>query len=271
MRGGLERLCNILMPALFLMLALLVTIALALPDAGRGVAFYLTPDFSRLAEPRVWVAALGQAFFSLGVGTGIMLTYGSYQGQGSLVKSAVIVSAADLAVALLAGLVIFPVVFSFGFDPAAGVQLAFVTLPLVFEEMGFGFLFGSVFFLLLFFAALTSAVSILELPVATLVDTRAMRRRPAAALVTTVIMLLGLPSALSYSALRIELFGMPFLDLKDLAFGTVGMMVGALVLSLTAGWALRERILPGPLMVLVRFVVPVVLAVTLVARLAERQ
>ena len=269
-RNGLERLCNILMPALFAILALLVVTALSLPGAGRGVAFYLTPDFSRLADPLVWTAAFGQAFFSLGVGTGIMLTYGSYLARGDVARSAVLITAADLLVAVMGGLIVFPVVFSFGYDPASGVQLAFVTLPRIFEEMGFGLLFGSTFFLLMFFAALTSAVSILEVPVATLIDVWGIPRRRAAAAATAVVLLLGLPSALSYTALRLELFGVPLLDLKDFAFGTVGMTLGALALSVAAGWFAREKLLPGALMVIVRVVVPLALIASLIARLLDR-
>ena len=196
-RRGLERLCNVSMPVLIAMLGLLAAVALSLPGAGRGVAFYLTPDFTRLADPLVWTAAFGQAFFSLGVGTGIMLTYGSYLAHAGIARSALLITAADLVVAIAGGLVVFPVVFSFGYDPEAGVRLAFVTLPRIFEEMGFGLLFGSTFFLLLFFAALTSAVSILEVPVATLMDVWGISRRRAAAAATGVVMLLGLPSALS--------------------------------------------------------------------------
>jgi NSS family neurotransmitter:Na+ symporter len=275
-RGGLERLCNVLMPALFAMLGALVATALALPGAGRGVAFYLTPDLRRLADPLVWTAAFGQAFFSLGVGSGVMLTYGSYLRRGDVVRSAVLITAADLVVAVLGGLIVFPVVFSFGYDPAAGVQLAFVTLPRIFEEMGFGLLFGSIFFLVLFFAALTSAVSILELPVATLIDVWGISRRSAAASVTAVVTLLGLPSALSYTALRLELFGVPLLDLKDFAFGTVGMTLGALALSVAAGWfvdeaVLREAVGDRPRLVrlflaALRFFIPAVLALNLAAR-----
>jgi len=117
-----------------------------------------------------------------------MLTYGSYLPRGDLARSAVLITAADLVVAVLGGFVIFPVVFSFGYDPAAGVPLAFVTLPRIFQEPDFGLLFGTAFFLLLFFAALTSAVSILELPVATLIDVWGISRLWAAASVTAVVM-----------------------------------------------------------------------------------
>jgi NSS family neurotransmitter:Na+ symporter len=276
-RSGLERLCSVLMPVLFAMLALLVVTALSLPGARRGVAFYLTPDFSRLADPLVWTAAFGQAFFSLGVGTGIMLTYGSYLARGDVVRSAALITAADLVATMLSGLVIFPTVFAFGYDPASGVQLAFVTLPRVFEEMGFGLLFGSTFFLLMLFAALTSAVSILELPVATLIDVWGISRRRAAVVATTAVMLLGLPSALSYTALRLELFGTPLLDLKDFAFGTVGMTLGALALSMAAGWfvdesIVREAVGRRPWLVrlflgALRFFIPAVLTLNLTVRM----
>lgn len=134
----------------------------------------------------------------------------------------------------------------------------------------FPYVVGTTFFLLMFFAALTSAVSILEVPVATLIDVWGMPRRRAASVATAVVLLLGLPSALSYTALRLELFGVPLLDLKDFAFGTVGMTLGALVLSVAAGWFAREKLLPGALMVIVKVVVPLALVASLIARLLDR-
>ena len=277
---GIERLSWWLMPLLFALLALLVASALALPGAARGLAFYLTPDFSRLSDPLVWLAAFGQAFFSLGVGTGIMHTYGSYLGGGRLVRNALVIAAADLLVALLAGFMVFPIVFSFGLDPAAGVQLAFVTLPAVFAEMRFGGVLGAAFFLLLFAAALTSAVSMLEVPVATLIDAWGMARGRAAGVAGGAVVLLGLPSALSYTALRVELFGARLLDLKDFAFGTVGMVVAGVILSVSAGWffdtrAVLEHLRLGPawrraFLALVRYFIPLALSANLVARLAGR-
>jgi len=227
---GIECLSRVLMPTFFVMLAILAVMALSLPGAPQGIAYYLTPDLSRLTDPLVWTAAFGQAFFSLGVGSGIMLTYASYAGDNDLVKSAGLITVADLLVALVGGLVIFPVVFSFGGDPAAGVQLAFVTLPRIFQDLAFGRFFGGAFFLLLFIAALTSAVSILEVPVATLVDAYGVGRRRATAIASAAVTLIGLPSALSYTALKVELFGTPLLDLKDFVFGTVGLMAAGLIL-----------------------------------------
>ncbi len=246
-RQGIEKLSKFLIPLLFAMLLLLVIFAISLPGAAKGIEFYLTPDFGKLADPFVWTAAFGQAFFSLGVGTGIMLTYGSYMRDENIVKSAGIITVSDLLVAILGGFVVFPIVFSFGLDPAAGVQLAFVTLPPVFQEMSFGFLLGAIFFLLLFFAALTSAVSMLEVPVATLIDSYGFERKKATLLVSMVIFLVGLPSALSYTPLKLALFGTPLLDIKDFAFGTIGIISAGLVLTIVRDGILTMESYPNRL------------------------
>lgn len=276
-RRGIERLSIVLMPLLMLLVVLLAGAAMSLPGASRGLAYYLAPDFARLAEPAVWVAAFGQAFFSLGVGAGIMLTYGSYAGAGSVVLSAGLVAAADLLVAVVAGLVVFPVVFSSGLDPAVGVQLAFVTLPRVFEQMAFGLVFGTAFFFLLAVAALTSAVSMLEVPVATLIEVAGLSRRRATSVATAVVLVLGLPSALSYAGTTLEVRGRPLLDVVDFAFGTVGMIVAGLVLSLAAGWFVPARVLTGALpdarlvrwsfLLTIRVLVPLALAGSVAATL----
>ncbi|MBU4491284.1 MAG: sodium-dependent transporter, partial [Euryarchaeota archaeon] len=272
-RQGIEKLSKFLIPLLFAMLLLLVIFALSLPGAAKGIEFYLTPDFGKLADPLVWTAAFGQAFFSLGVGTGIMLTYGSYMRDENIVKSAGIITVSDLMIAILGGFVVFPIVFSFGVDPAAGVQLAFVTLPPIFQEMSFGFLFGAVFFLLLFFAALTSAVSMLEVPVATLIDSYGFERKKATSIISIVIILIGLPSALSYTALKLELFGTPLLDRMDLAFGTIGIIAAGLVLCIVAGWFIDPKVIfqqiggkrwmQGLFIIIIKFFIPVILFINL--------
>lgn len=132
----------------------------------------------------MWTAAFGQAFFSLGVGTGLLLTYGSYMRDEPIVPSAVTITVADVVVALLGGLVVFLVVFAFGLDPAASVHLAFVTLPPIFHHLQFGMGLGVLFFMLLFVAALTSAVAMLEVLTATLIDVYGVQRKPATTLVT---------------------------------------------------------------------------------------
>ncbi len=278
-RQGIEKLSKFLIPLLFAMLLLLVIFALSLPGAAKGIEFYLTPDFGKLADPLVWTAAFGQAFFSLGVGTGIMLTYGSYMRDENIAKSAGIITVADLLVAILGGFVVFPIVFSFGLDPASGVKLAFVTLPPIFQEMSFGFLLGAAFFLLLFFAALTSAVSMLEVPVATLIDSYGFERKKATLLVSIAIFLVGLPSALSYTPLKLALFGTPLLDIKDFAFGTIGIISAGLILTIVAGWYLDHGIISRQIggrrwmqrlfMLVIKFFIPVILFINLVARVIK--
>lgn len=278
-KQGIEKLSKLLIPLLFGMLFLLLASSLSLPGAIQGIEFYLAPNFSKLSDPFVWTAALGQAFFSLSVGTSILLTYGSYMQDEKIVKSATIVTVSDLLVAMMAGLVIFPIVFSFGLDPAAGVQLTFVTLPPIFQEMNFGILLGAVFFLLLFFAALTSAVSMLEVPVATLIDTYGFDRKKATLIASIIIILIGLPSALSYTALKLELFGTPFLDLKDYAFGTIGITMAGLILSIIAGWFLDPKIIFEKIgggkkmqrlfILIIRFFIPIILLLNLLTTLIK--
>jgi len=277
-KKGIEKLSKLLIPLLFIMLLMLLGFSLLLPGTMAGVKFYLLPDFSKLSDPFVWTAAFGQAFFSLSVGTGIMLTYGSYMGDEKIIKSAAIITISDLMVAILAGLIIFPIVFTFGFDPAAGVQLAFVTLPSIFHQMEYGYFFGAVFFLLLFFAAITSAVSMLEVPVSTLIDTYGFDRKKATSLISIIVILIGLPSALSYTTMKLELFGMPILDINDIAFGTIGIILAGLILSIIVGWFLDpdvifhhiggERWMQMLFYHIIKFMIPIILFVNLVIRIA---
>ncbi|MFA7198251.1 MAG: sodium-dependent transporter [Methanoculleus sp.] len=273
-REGIERLSRYLIPVLLVILIFLVAFSLTEPGAFEGIEFYLSPDFSKLTDPAVWIAAFGQAFFSLSVGMGILITFGSYLRKGSLFRNATIIAVADILIAVLAGLVIFPLVFTAGLDPAAGVNLAFISLPTAFMEIQYGMLLGTLFFLMLFAAALTSAASMLEVPVAALMDSYGYPRKRATLLVFAVIMLLGLPSALSYTALNLEVFGTPFLDLADYMFGTIGLIVAGLIVSIVGGWFMsRTRIcaeIDGcgwqqrAYMVLIRYGVPAILLVTLI-------
>jgi NSS family neurotransmitter:Na+ symporter len=278
-RKGLERLSKLLIPVLFVMMLILVTYSLALPGADQGLSFYLQPNFGRLVDPSVWTAAFGQAFFSLGVGMGVMLTYGSYAGKESIAKSSAVIAVSDTSISLLAGMMIFPIVFSFGLDPAAGVQLAFVTLPSVFGQIGYGYILGAAFFLLLFFAAFTSAVSMLEVPVATIMEAYRMDRRKASALSSALIFILGIPAALSYTQLSSSIWGLPILDIYDTAFGTMSIIVAGLILTIIAGWRLDKSVLPkelgggcitqNALRVLIRYAIPLILTGTLIARLIQ--
>lgn len=276
---GIEKLCTILLPLLLAMILMLVAFALTLPGAKQGLQFYLTPDFSKMLAPSVWRAAFGQAFYSLGAGTGIMLTYGSYMRNEKIVKSATIIAISDLTIALLVGFIIFPFVFTFGLDPAAGVQLAFITLPTIFETMNYGFILGAAFFTLLFFAALTSAVSIMEVPVAALMDSYEFTRKKAATFTFVIVMLLGLPSALSYTTLKLQIFEMPFFDLIDITFGTIGIVVTGLILTIIVVWFVDQKIILKEIggkkeaqklfMLIIKIFVPLMLLISLVLQVIE--
>ncbi|MEQ8807130.1 MAG: sodium-dependent transporter, partial [Rhodospirillales bacterium] len=196
-RGGIERAARILMPVLALLVVVLAVRAVTLDGAAKGIAFFLTPDFSKVTWDTV-NAALGQAFFSLSLGMGTMITYASYLNrQVNLPQTAAQVTVLDTGFAVVAGFMILPAVFAFGFDPAAGPGLTFITLPAVFAQMPAGALFAFLFFVLLAIAALTSAVSIIEPVVSYLIDERGLSRRAATWGAGAVIWVLGVPSALS--------------------------------------------------------------------------
>lgn len=197
--GGIERAAKILMPTLIVIIFVLIIYALSLDNASKGLGFYLMPDFSKITFPVIY-NALGQAFFSLSLGMGALITYGSYVGKNdNIITSAVLITLADVGIAFIAGLMMFPLVFSQGLDTAGGAGLIFQTLPGVFGSMGpvLGIVVGSLFFLLLSFAALTSTVSLLEVPVAYLVDEQKIKRKQAVWLVAIFIFIIGIPSLIS--------------------------------------------------------------------------
>ncbi len=234
---GIERANKLLMPALFVLLLILLARAVTLPGAADGLRFFLVPDFSRVTGA-TFSAALSQAFFSLSLGMGCMVTYGSYLRSRERIASASgMVVGLDVLAAILAGLVVLPVVFAFGFDPGQGPGLTFVTLPAVFASMPLGQLFGVLFFLLLAIAALTSAVSILEPAVSLLVDERGLSRTAAAWACAAVALALGIPASLSFGAWAgFTLFGKTFFDLLDFAATSVMMPLGALLTAVFVGW-----------------------------------
>jgi NSS family neurotransmitter:Na+ symporter len=281
-QGGIERWSKILMPMLFLILALLVVRSITLPGAAVGLRFYLQPDFSKVTMGTV-MNAMGQAFFSLSLGMGAMITYGSYLSKReSLFSAAAWVCLADTAIALLAGFAIFPALFTIpGLQPTEGSGLIFVVLPNVFDHIPGGTFFGAGFFILLAVAALTSTISLLEVVVAYVVDEKGWSRHRAVLVFGTVSFLVGIPSALGSGAVKwlTELpFGHEsFLDLMDFAFGNLSLAVGAVLLSLFVGWrwGMRQAVeeihseglapwLPRAWSVLLRFVCPVAIVVILV-------
>lgn len=270
---GIERMAKLLIPFTFVILGVLVLYLATLDGFVDGLRFFFTPEVSVLGDPIIWSAAFGQVFFSFSVGMGVMLTYGSYLGADANVpRSALTIAVADLAVALLAGVVIFGIVFAVGLEPASGTDLAFTTLPAGFAEMPLGSVVAVCFFGLLFVAAIAPSVSMLEVGVAGVMQTTGWSRDRASVAMTGVIFLAGLPSALSYSAVELSVFGRPFLDGLDATVGTLGLPLGAIAIIVVFTWVqdqtvLRDQLGDSLVLPLVKYVVPVVLAVVTTLRL----
>lgn len=236
---GIELAGRILMPVLTAMVILLAGYALALPGASRGLAFLFAPDWSALGSPRLYLAALGQAFFSLGVAMGVMITYAGYvRSHERLASSAAAVAAGDTLFAVVAGMAIFPIVFAFGMDPAFGPALAFVTLPQVFAVMPGGTWIGVAFFFLLSAAALTSAVSLLEVPVA-IAARLGLRRATAAVVLAAAAFVAGVPSALGTGPWReVNIAGRDILGAVDFLAADLLLPIVGIVVVLFVGWVL---------------------------------
>ena len=239
--GGIERIAKILMPVLFALLVLLAITAMSLPGGMDGVSYLFAPDFSEL-NFTVVMGALGQALFSLSLGMGAMITYGSYfPDDANLWQSGVLVAICDTVIAILAGLIIFPALFSQGMDPQAGPGLVFITLPTIFSAMPAGQIVGIAFYFLLAIAALTSTISLLEVVVCYFVDERGWTRNKAAWFMGGVCLLLAIPSALSQGAVPAlganGIFGAwDFLTLNNNIWGNYSLSIGAIMICLFVGW-----------------------------------
>ncbi|MBD5336467.1 MAG: sodium-dependent transporter [Bacteroides sp.] len=236
---GIERLSNLLMPLLFCLLAIFVVVALQLPGAGEGLSFFLTPDFSKIT-PKVVIDALGQSFFSLSLGMGVLITYASYFPRDTrLTKTAVTVSVLDLLVAVMVGLIIFPAVMSFGLQGESfeGATLVFVTLPEVFARMAGTQIWSILFFLLLFVAALTSTISIGEVSVAYFSDHLKMTRKKACLAVMLPLLVFSPICSLSNGVLSdFRIFGMTIFSCLDAFSTNILLPLGGLLMSIYLGW-----------------------------------
>jgi len=236
--GGIEKAAKILMPALFAMMFIIMIRSLTLPGAMEGVKFLLSPDFSKITG-EVILAALGQVFFSLSLGMGCMITYGSYLSKDEdIVQSSIIIPLLDTGIALLAGLTILPAVFAFGFDPGEGPGLLFVTLPAVFSKMPFGSLFALTFFTLVLFAALTSAISLLEVTVSYVVDEFKWDRKKATFTMSGIIFAVGVAASLGlgvWSDVKI-LGGRDIFDSLDFTASNILLPLGGLLMCIFIGW-----------------------------------
>lgn len=283
LKSGIEKAVNILMPALFVSLLLMVIYSGVVGDLGAAIEFLLTPDFSRVTANTL-LMALGQAFFSIGIGMAVMITYGSYlDRQTSIPRNAFIVVGADTLVALLAGFAIFPLVFAHQLEPGSGAGLVFQTLPIAFGELPGGQIFGSIFFLLLIAAAVTSCIGNFAPVVAWTEEKFSIGHAKAAIAAGIVMWILGLGTVLSFNLLSdfhplafIDRFdGMTIYDSLDFVMANVLLPVGAFLTSVFIGWfastdAVRDEMgLPNGMAfkswrLLIRFVVPVAVAVVFV-------
>jgi NSS family neurotransmitter:Na+ symporter len=283
LHAGIEKAVKFMMPALFVMLVAMVIYAAVIGDFGAAAQFLFAPDFSKI-DSTVVLAAFGTAFFSVSVGITNMMAYGSYvERNTNLPRSATIIVVADTTVALLAGLAIFPIVFMAGLEPAGGGGLAFESLPIAFGQIPGGLIFGTVFFVLLFFAALTSSIGMLEPPVSWLTDAFNFSRQKAAMIAGAIAFALSLAAALSFNVLS------GFQPLGDIAifkdkivfevivyFVTqVIMPAGGILVTIFAGWVMQRKFSADEMfggeeplvykvwLFIVRFVAPVLLALVL--------
>ncbi len=280
-KGGIEKLTKILMPMLFIILIYLSIRAVLFEGASKGLAFYLKPDFTKI-NSRVILFAITQAFFSLSLGMGTIMTYGSYiSDEDYLPSSALWVVSLDTFVAIIAGLVIFPTLFTIpGMSPQQGPALVFIVLPVVFSKIPGGAIFGFLFFLLLVIAALTSTISLLEVPVAYLIDEKKWKRKKAAIAVGVLSFIFGVPSILAnvkgnfFSNLPI--FKKDFLSIMDLLWGNISLLLGGFLITIFVGyvWGADKAIkeitkngkkfkLAGLWKIFIKYFVPVVLFVIL--------
>jgi NSS family neurotransmitter:Na+ symporter len=280
---GIEATTKKLLPILAGLLIVIGIRSLTLPGAAQGLAFLFQPDFSKITGPAV-MTALGLAFFKLSIGMGCMLTYGSYYGEDqNIPANAARVVGADLIVSLLAGIAIFPAVFAFGFEPAAGTQLLFITIPTVFASMPLGGVFMVLFFVLTSFAAIGAMLSLIEVVVSFLINHMKLTRKWATLATVLSMAALGALAALSNSSLSgVKLFGLTFFDLFDYVTSNLLLPIGGLFIAIYVGWVwgwpkfkaaltnegtLKNEKLVKGIFVILKFVTPLLVAIVLLAGL----
>ncbi|WP_342573668.1 sodium-dependent transporter [Solibacillus sp. FSL K6-1781] len=242
-KNGIETASKWMMPILFLFFILLFIRSITLDGAMEGVKFMFVPDWSYLSGDTLMLA-LGQAFFSLSIGVAAMITYASYLSKKEkIVTSAVNVASMNIAISLLAGLVIFPAVFALGFSPTEGPGLVFIMIPAVFEQLPFGGFLLLVFFILLLFATVTSAIALLEVVVSIGIREKTAQRKKASWLLASIIFIVGIPSALSFGILSdITIFERSIFDFVDYVTSAILMPIGAFLTSIFAGYYYSKKI-----------------------------
>lgn len=280
-KNGIERYSKILMPVLFFLVLLLAIRSLTLDGAGAGVEFLFKPDFSKITG-KTALAALGQAFFSLSLGMGCIITYGSYVNKKeNLFKISFISAFADTGFAILAGLAVVPAVFAFGISPSEGPSLVFITLPQVFAQLPFGQIISIAFFFILLIAALTSAISLLEVIVAFCTEELKWSRKGAVIATFLLIGFFGSLSSLSQGILAdVKVFGKTFFDFFDYTSSNIMLPVGGLLVVLFVGWKMkvsdvRDELTSGAtislkgwifnsILFIIKFVAPIAILIVLI-------
>ena len=240
-KDGIEKYSKILMPLLFLTVVIIAVRSVTLPGAGAGIDFLFKPDFSKVTA-NTFLDALGQAFFSLSVGFGIIFTYASYvKREENVVKMSVQTAMADTLFAIIAGVAIMPAVFAFGISPGQGPGLVFVTLPYVFAQIPLGSILAILFFFVLFVAAITSSISLMEVVVAYIIEEFKIGRKAAVVGTTMIVLVLGVFCSFSQGLLSdVKIFGNNIFDLFDKTTANILMPVGALLIVLFAGWRMKR-------------------------------
>ena len=271
---GVEKANNIMMPLFALMLLIMAIFAVTLPGAKEGLEFMFKPDFSEFNKEMILIA-LGQALFTLSIGMGAIITYGSYMKEDTKVlKSAYTLIFFDTLIAITAGIMIFPIVFSFGVAPTAGPTLVFISLPEMFMQLPCSSLLGLLFFVLLFFAAITSGISMLETAVASFINHLKIERKKATIILCSIIGIISVPATLSFGPLsEFKVLDKTFFDFLDYATSNILLPFNTLLICLISGWCIKslwskgfgETIFGYIFNILLKFVVPIILICVLVA------
>lgn len=275
-KNGIEKYTRILMPLLLVLIVIICIRSVTLPGAAEGLKFLFYPDFSKIT-PGVILEALGQAAFSLSIGMGALITYGSYvKKKENLPNSAYAITAADTIIAILAGIAIFPAVFAFNIQPDEGEALIFITLPNIFQEMPGGYIWAVMFFILLAIAALTSTISVLEIVVAYVSEELNIGRKKATVMAASAIAVLGVFCTLSQGPLdELTFFGKNLFSIFDYMAANIVLPLGAFLIAIFVGWFLgrknvRDELtnggdlkgrLFGVFMFIVKFLAPIAIAI----------
>ncbi len=282
LHNGIEILGKVGVILLISILIPLAIMGMSLHDSDKGLKFYLGIDFTKLKEPKVWSMALGQVFFSLSIGLGTLLTYGSYlKDKHSLLTSSFIIIVSTLVVAFTAGLMIFTVVFANGMSPAQGPSLVFKVMPSIFSDMKFGMILEGSFFFLLTLIGLNSSASLFQIPLSVIEDTFKLNRNKAARIITVFVIIVGLPSALSYSSVGLNISGIPIFNIFDSLFGTFGLSISAAIFIIGITWFMDKKKLmeqvnlychlriPDWMLIIMKFVLPILVLATIIGRLIK--